>query len=87
MKTVFALHGIKLPRTAAEQSTGGLPGGSLPVIPGDQLYFRERSGLIGHTAIYIGGGYFIHASSNRGAVAIDALTNPTYWHMYACARR
>lgn len=87
VQTVFARNGIKLPRTAAQQAQVGTPVDVAALQPGDRLYFRVRSGNIGHTAIYIGNGQFIHASSNRGAVAVDALTNPTYWRKYAGARR
>jgi len=87
VQTVFGRHGIKMPRTAAQQFTVGTPVDVQELVPGDRLYFQNRSGNIIHTAIYIGNGQFIHASSNRGAVAVDELTNPTYWRKYAGARR
>lgn len=87
VQTVFARNGIKLPRTAAQQSQVGAPVEVAALQPGDRLYFRMRGGTIGHTGIYIGNGQFIHASSNRGAVAVDLLTNPTYWRKFAGARR
>jgi len=87
VQTVFARNGIKLPRTAAQQALVGVPVDVSALQPGDRLYFRDRSGNIRHTAIYIGDGRFIHASTNRGAVAVDALANPTYWRKFAGARR
>jgi cell wall-associated NlpC family hydrolase len=88
VQTVFRQFGIHLPRTAAEQFQVGLPVAPENLIAGDRLYFHERGGqTIGHTAIYIGNGRFIHASSNRGQVAIDELSNPTYVAIYAGARR
>jgi len=87
-QTVFARHGIKLPRTAADQYKVGRPVAVQDLQSGDRLYFYNKSGTkIGHTGIYIGGGKFIHASANRGRVAVDELTNPTYWTIYAGARR
>ena len=88
VQTVFRQFGVRLPRTAAEQFEVGMPVASENLVAGDRLYFHERrSEAIGHTAIYIGNGYFIHASSNRGKVAVDSLSNPTYAAIYAGARR
>jgi cell wall-associated NlpC family hydrolase len=58
-------------------------------VPGDRLYFvdAKNSSRIGHTGIYIGGGKFIHASSNRGAVGVDELKSQPYANRYAGARR
>ncbi len=87
VQTVFARHGMKLPRTAAQQSNVGAPIDVTQLQPGDRLYFYAKTGVIGHTGIYLGNGQFIHASSNRGAVAIDSLSDMTYWKKYAGARR
>ncbi|GEM_PF-684380 len=90
VQTVFAKYGIKLPRTAAEQSRVGDPVEFADLQPGDRLYFYRSatSNVIGHTGIYIGNGQFIHASSNRGKVAIDQINaNTSYWSKLAWARR
>lgn len=87
VQTVFARNGLKLPRTAAQQFQVGTPVDVQQLQAGDRLYFTDRSGNIGHTALYIGNGRFIHASSNRGYVAVDELSNNTYWRIYAGARR
>jgi len=88
VQTVFARHGIKLPRVAADQFNVGQPLEVQELQPGDRLYFYNRARTkIGHTGMYIGDGQFIHASSNRGKVAVDELNNPTYWSIYAGARR
>jgi cell wall-associated NlpC family hydrolase len=86
VQTVFARHGLKLPRTAAQQYKVGDPVPVSQLVPGDRLYFYDR-GIIGHTGIYIGNGRFIHASSSRGAVGVDELTTSKYWRIYAGARR
>ncbi|OPZ84855.1 MAG: Gamma-DL-glutamyl hydrolase precursor [bacterium ADurb.Bin429] len=86
VQTVFARHGVKLPRTAAQQFGVGAAVEVVDLQPGDRLYFYG-SGGIGHTGLYMGDGRFIHASSNRGRVAIDELANPSYWRKYAGARR
>lgn len=88
VQTVFARNGFTLPRTAADQFQLGIPIDSMQLQLGDRLYFYDRShSKIGHTGIYIGNGNFIHASSNRGKVAIDKLSNSTYASIYAGARR
>lgn len=87
VQTVFARHGIRLPRTAAEQYEVGTPVSLSELQPGDRLYFINRSGRINHTALYIGNLQFVHASSNRGCVAIDSLDNPYYASRFYGARR
>lgn len=88
VQTVFKRHGINLPRTAAQQFQVGIVIDPASLIPGDRLYFFDpKHTYIGHTGIYIGDGRFIHASSNRGQVAIDELSNPTYAKKFAGARR
>jgi len=88
VQTVFRRHGVQLPRTAAQQYAVGQSVSVQNLQSGDRLYFYNRAGTtIGHTGLYIGQGEFIHASSNRGKVAVDALSNPTYWSIYAGARR
>ncbi len=87
VQTVFAKHGIRLPRTAAEQCEVGRPVNVNELQAGDRLYFTNKSGRISHTALYIGNTQFVHASSNRGCVAVDSLSDPHYWAMFYAARR
>ncbi len=87
VQTVYARYGVHLPRTAAEQCDVGQPVTTDQLQPGDRLYFINRAGRINHTAIYMGNSQFIHASSNRGCVAINSLTEPYYAARFYCARR
>ena len=87
VQTVFARHGMRLPRTAAAQCEVGLPVNGSDLQPGDRLYFINRSGRINHTAIYLGNSQFVHASSNRGCVAINSLQEPYYAARFYGARR
>ena len=87
VQTVFARHGVSLPRTAAEQCEIGTPVNSCDLQPGDRLYFINRSGRISHTALYLGNAQFVHASSNRGCVAVDSLQDPYYAARFYGARR
>lgn len=81
--------GINLPRTAREQAKVGQPITRLEDLkPGDRLYFWDaRKQYIGHTGLYLGNGYFVHASSNHGEVATDDLRNPHWRNKLVAARR
>lgn len=87
VQTVFAARGLQLPRTAHAQYDFGKPVNHANLLPGDRLYFISKSGRINHTGIYIGNRRFIHASSRRGCVAVDKLSDPVYWPRFAGARR
>ena len=88
VQTVFAKHGMKLPRTAAEQSKVGMRVEKSDLQMGDRIYFyNPNSSVIGHTGIYISDDRFIHASSNRGQVAIDTLSSGNYPKNYAWSMR
>ncbi len=88
----FALHiyrqfGVNLPHSSAAQSRVGKPVARHELQPGDLVFFRTRGRRISHVGIYIGNGKFIHASSSRGRVRIDSLTEGYYNKRYAGARR
>lgn len=76
VKKLFGKIGVDLPRTAAEQALVGTPITRLDDLqPGDRLYFWEtKRNKIGHTGIYMGGGYFIHSSRGNGGVDTDILS-------------
>lgn len=85
MKNIFASCGCRLPRTAAEQVAYGLPVSYDQLQPGDRLYFGHPN--ISHTGMYLGGGYFIHASSAHHQVVVSRLSESLYARLYTCARR
>lgn len=90
VKQVFrGTIGVDLPRTAAQQVKVGQPIYRLEELqPGDRLYFWSSSRRkIGHTGIYIGGGYFIHASSSHHGVATDYLGKKRWLKILVAARR
>jgi cell wall-associated NlpC family hydrolase len=86
VQQAFRAEGINLPRTAAQQSQVGMPVSLTEVQPGDRLYFINRKGNIGHTGIFIGNNQFIHASSNRGCVAVDYLAGSYLRNLVAIRR-
>src|ERR1044072_5400329 len=65
--------GQPLPRAAAEQVNVGRPITRLQDLQkGDRLYFWDsKRGKVGHTGIYLGGGYFVHSSRGHNGVATD----------------
>ena len=88
VRGVFATQGVNLPRVAADQAKVGYAVPWEEMRPGDRLYFdMGNKGRVSHTGIYLGNGYFIHASSNQGKVGVDALTKPSYYKALVCARR
>jgi NlpC/P60 family protein/SH3 domain-containing protein len=89
VKNCFGHCGVSLPRRASEQARVGQPVPlSLAALrPGDRLYFAVGRPAIDHTAIYLGNGYFIHASMSRGRVGIDRLSKPLYGRHLVAARR
>ncbi len=85
---VFRSQGVSLPRVAADQARVGQLVNWADLAPGDRLYFdMGRKGRVSHTGLYIGNGYFIHASTNHHQVDVDPLTKPSYLKALVCARR
>jgi cell wall-associated NlpC family hydrolase len=72
---VYDCFGIRLPRSAREQSK--LPGAVRlrRAAAGDILIFRLKRAW--HSAIYLGDGRFVHAPSARGWVRME--TQNDYW--------
>jgi cell wall-associated NlpC family hydrolase len=89
MKTVFGKIGMNLPRTAAEQVRVGQAIQRLEDLqPGDRLYFwSSKRNKIGHTGVYLGNGWFCHASSSNGKVVTDYLGKKHWLDILVAARR
>ena len=79
---VYAQFGYTLNRTAAGQMSNGYPVSYSQLQPGDLLFFNG----LGHVGIYVGGGQFIHASTNTYSVQYSSL-NGWYSNTYCGARR
>jgi cell wall-associated NlpC family hydrolase len=70
VQTVFAVHGITLPRDASQQAMVGADADG--EMPGDLLFFSERDdGRITHVAIALGPSEFAHVALGRGGHAIE----------------
>jgi cell wall-associated NlpC family hydrolase len=89
IKNVFGAFGMNLPRLGSDQMAYGVPVPYEQLQAGDRLYFGRRTERLGvkHTGLYIGNGYFIHASSGQKQVTINRLDEKPYASMYVCARR
>ena len=87
VRTVFARHGISLPRTSREQARVGTRVPPDQLQPGDRLYFACHNPYIDHCGIYAGNGLFVHCSSSRGGVGIDSLASDFYWRSLVTVRR
>ncbi len=85
LKKVFASQGYTIPRVSADQISVGIPVPLEQLQAGDRLYFGRRH--ITHTGLYIGNGYFIHASSSNHSVAVSRLDEQLYARIYVGARR
>lgn len=76
---------IELPRTTRAQVQEGTPVARDELLVGDLVFFRPP-GAYNHVGIYVGEGYFLHASTSQGVI-LSELDN-VYWRRhYWQARR
>jgi len=78
--------GIRVPRTALEQSSTGTAIARGDLQPGD-LVFMHLAHKELHVGIAIDGERFVHAPSRGGYVRIDSLAAPPYSKGFVGARR
>ncbi len=85
---VLRHEGVKMPRTAAQQSRKGKAVNRDGLQKGDLVFFHtSRGSRISHVGIYMGNGKFIHASSGGGKVQVNSLNESYYKKRFATARR
>lgn len=82
-------QGVSLPRRASLQAEIGQIVSRSELRAGDIVFFNDPrdAGFLSHTGIYIGGGRFIHASSNIGRVTISSLSEDYYSRHFVFGRR
>lgn len=89
VKLVYAKAGLSLPRASREQFSGTryLPPSN--VLPGDLVFFAMKNpgtAKVDHVGIYVGKGFFVHASFTNG-VHIDSVYNPYYYSRLVSLRK
>jgi gamma-D-glutamyl-L-lysine dipeptidyl-peptidase len=83
-------RGIKMPRDADQQAAwkGVIAVGRKDLEPGDLLFFGSSSKDITHTAMYIGDGQFIQATTNaHPVVQISRLDDQPWTRLLVACRR
>jgi peptidoglycan endopeptidase LytF len=88
-KLVYAQAGLELPRVSADQYARTLRIKPAAVLPGDLIFFAMKdpgTALVDHVGIYVGKGFFVHASVSSG-VHIDSITNPYYFQRLVSVRK
>ena len=68
---VYRTHGITIPRDADAQFAAGTPVALSKLQPGDLLFYEHP--VVGHVAMYIGGGKMIEAPNSASEVRIVPL--------------
>lgn len=86
---VFAKFGFNLPHRADLQMRMGMEVLTREdLVPGDLVFFRTKgSKRVNHVGIYLGDGWFIHASSGYGSVRVTSLNSDYYFSRYVGACR
>jgi gamma-D-glutamyl-L-lysine dipeptidyl-peptidase len=65
---VYRAHGITIPRDADAQFASGTPVALAKMQPGDLLFYERP--VVGHVAIYVGGGRMVEAPNSASEVRI-----------------
>ena len=84
---VFAEFGYDLHRVSTDQYKDGTYVAFDDLEVGDLVFFSSNKKAIGHVGIYIGEGYFIHATSPGDVVRITDISSEYYATRYVGARR
>ena len=88
VQTIYALHGVPLPRDAGDQGRCGVEvrADAESLLAGDLLFFSDREdGRITHVAIAMGHARIVHLALGRGGYAVETLRGET--DPYATALR
>ena len=76
-QAIYRAVDIDIPRTASQQAaTADIVNPSI-IKFGDLIFFNTSGSGISHVGIYIGNGFFVHASSSRGVVR-ESLSSEYY---------
>lgn len=86
--TVYQLNGLDLPRNSAKQYESGAPVEKIRDLQkGDLVFFAlKQKNRVSHVGVYIGDGYFIHASSQGKIIRVDSFNAAYFSQNYMGAR-
>ncbi|MCK4807121.1 MAG: C40 family peptidase [Candidatus Aegiribacteria sp.] len=73
-RAVYRVVNIEIPRTASQQAADAETVTPPNLQFGDLIFFNTSGSGISHVGIYIGNGFFAHASSSRGVVRESLAT-------------
>ena len=79
---MYGSMGIEIPRVAREQAKKGTRIKSNELVYGDLIFFdteRRRRGRITHVGMYLGDGWFTHASTVKYEIVYSNLNTSTYY--------
>ncbi len=77
----YATMNLWLPRRAIDQARAGKSISASQLRYGDLVFFdtrRRARAVVNHVGIYMGHGYFLHASSAKRRVVLSSLHKPFY---------
>ena len=79
---MYGSMGIEIPRVAREQAKNGKRIKVDELIYGDLIFFdteKRRKGNITHVGMYLGNGWFTHASTKKHEIIYSNLNTSTYY--------
>ena len=86
-RRVYRVQNVELPRSSLEQSFVGFGVGDAMMKPGDLVFFDASiTGRISHVGVYLGSGFFAHASSSKG-VTKSSIREQYYMQRFVKANR
>ena len=85
-QSVYEAVDIQIPRTASQQAAAAESINPSNLKFGDLLFFNTSGSGISHVGIFIGNGFFVHASSSRGVVR-ESLSKEYYANRIVSAGR
>ncbi|MBN1465550.1 C40 family peptidase [candidate division KSB1 bacterium] len=77
---------ITLPHSTQEMFAGAKKVHRIDLLFGDLVFFSDGGRTATHVGLYIGKGYFLHASSSRGVI-LSKMTDRYYRNQFIGARR
>ena len=85
----FGSMNVWLPRVSREQAKVGKRVSVKNLQYGDLIFFgkNSRRSKVTHVGIYIGNGFFRHASSSKEGIITTRLKKPYYWNRIVVCRR